>query len=427
MSKEVTIAVLGCGTVGTQVVRLLQERGSDLAARAGAPLRVNAIAVRNLETKREDFIDRALLTTDAHAAATGADVVVELIGGIEPARTLVLAALESGATVVTGNKALLAAHGPELYEAAARTGSDLYYEAAVAGAVPVVYAIRESLAGDRISKILGIVNGTTNYILDEMTTKGLSFEDALAAAQELGYAEADPTADVDGHDAAAKAAILSSLAFHTRVSGADVPVQGIRSVTAADIAQAKADGYVIKLLAAAERVGDHYDVRVEPRLVPVGHPLASVDGAFNAVVIEAEAAGRLMFYGRGAGGAPTASAVLGDVVAAASHKVHGGNAPAELAYAELTKLPVAQVRAAVAISLELADKPGQLAAVAAKFADHGISIERVQQRAAEDSSEFTTLNITTHAAPRQALDAALADLAGVVERVKSVLTVEGSN
>lgn len=427
MSKEVTIAVLGCGTVGTQVVRLLQERGSDLAARAGAPLRVNAIAVRNLETKREDFIDRALLTTDAHAAATSADVVVELIGGIEPARTLVLAALESGATVVTGNKALLAAHGPELYEAAARTGSDLYYEAAVAGAVPVVYAIRESLAGDRIAKILGIVNGTTNYILDEMTTKGLSFEDALSTAQELGYAEADPTADVDGHDAAAKAAILSSLAFHTRVSGADVPVQGIRNITAADIAQAKADGYVIKLLAAAERVGDHYDVRVEPRLVPVGHPLASVDGAFNAVVIEAEAAGRLMFYGRGAGGAPTASAVLGDVVAAASHKVHGGNAPAELAYAELTKLPVDQVRAAVAISLELADKPGQLAAVAAKFADHGISIERVQQRAAEDSSEFTTLNITTHAAPRQALDAALADLAGVVERVKSVLTVEGSN
>lgn len=427
MSKEVTIAVLGCGTVGTQVVRLLQERGSDLAARAGAPLRVNAIAVRNLETKREGFIDRALLTTDAHAAATGADVVVELIGGIEPARTLVLAALESGATVVTGNKALLAAHGPELYEAAARTGSDLYYEAAVAGAVPVVYAIRESLAGDRIAKILGIVNGTTNYILDEMTTKGLSFEDALSTAQELGYAEADPTADVDGHDAAAKAAILSSLAFHTRVSGADVPVQGIRNITAADIAQAKADGYVIKLLAAAERVGDHYDVRVEPRLVPVGHPLASVDGAFNAVVIEAEAAGRLMFYGRGAGGAPTASAVLGDVVAAASHKVHGGNAPAELAYAELTKLPVDQVRAAVAISLELADKPGQLAAVAAKFADHGISIERVQQRAAEDSSEFTTLNITTHAAPRQALDAALADLAGVVERVKSVLTVEGSN
>ncbi|WP_371164359.1 homoserine dehydrogenase [Buchananella felis] len=427
MSKEVTIAVLGCGTVGTQVVRLLQERGSDLAARAGAPLRVNAIAVRNLETKREGFIDRALLTTDAHAAATGADVVVELIGGIEPARTLVLAALESGATVVTGNKALLAAHGPELYEAAARTGSDLYYEAAVAGAVPVVYAIRESLAGDRIAKILGIVNGTTNYILDEMATKGLSFEDALSTAQELGYAEADPTADVDGHDAAAKAAILSSLAFHTRVSGADVPVQGIRNITAADIAQAKADGYVIKLLAAAERVGDHYDVRVEPRLVPVGHPLASVDGAFNAVVIEAEAAGRLMFYGRGAGGAPTASAVLGDVVAAASHKVHGGNAPAELAYAELTKLPVDQVRAAVAISLELADKPGQLAAVAAKFADHGISIERVQQRAAEDSSEFTTLNITTHAAPRQALDAALADLAGVVERVKSVLTVEGSN
>ncbi|MDO4718886.1 MAG: homoserine dehydrogenase, partial [Propionibacteriaceae bacterium] len=404
---EVSLAVLGAGTVGTQVLRLLGQRADDLAARAGAQLVVKAVAVRNLATPRPDFIDPELLTTDARAAITGVDIVVELIGGIEPARSLVLAALAQGSTVVTGNKALLAAHGPELYEAAAASGADLYYEAAVAGAV------------DRITKILGIVNGTTNYILDEMTTKGLDFQAALAAAQELGYAEADPTADVDGHDAAAKAAILASLAFHTRVAGQDVPVTGIRHITAADIAQAHADGYVIKLLASAERHGDGYDVRVEPRLVPLTHPLASVSGAFNAVVVESEAAGRLMFYGQGAGGAPTASAVLGDVVAAASHKVLGGNAPAELAYADLAPLPPSRVRARRCLTIELCDRPGQLAAVANILAAHDISIDRVHQRplAAQDGEPRAAVTIMTKAATRAALDAAVTELGSLAARI----------
>ncbi|MDO5081064.1 homoserine dehydrogenase [Buchananella hordeovulneris] len=426
---EVSLAVLGAGTVGTQVLRLLGQRADDLAARAGAQLVVKAVAVRNLATPRPDFIDPALLTTDARAAMAGVDIVVELIGGIEPARSLVLAALAQGSTVVTGNKALLAAHGPELYEAAAASGADLYYEAAVAGAVPVVYAIRESLAGDRITKILGIVNGTTNYILDEMTTKGLDFQEALATAQQLGYAEADPTADVDGHDAAAKAAILSSLAFHTRVASKDVPVTGIRHITAADIAQARADGYVIKLLASAERHADGYDVRVEPRLVPLVHPLASVSGAFNAVVVESEAAGRLMFYGQGAGGAPTASAVLGDVVAAASHKVRGGNAPAELAYADLAALPPSRVRARRCLTIELCDQPGQLAAVANILAGHDISIDRVHQRplAAQEGQPRAAVTIMTKAATRAALDAAVTELGSLAVRIINVLTVEGND
>lgn len=426
---EVSLAVLGAGTVGTQVLRLLGQRADDLAARAGAQLAVKAVAVRDLTTPRPDFIDPALLTTDAQAAMTGVDIVVELIGGIEPARSLVLTALAQGSTVVTGNKALLAAHGPELYEAAAASGADLYYEAAVAGAVPVVYAIRESLAGDRITKILGIVNGTTNYILDEMTTKGLDFQEALATAQQLGYAEADPTADVDGHDAAAKAAILASLAFHTRVAGKDVPVTGIRHITAADIAQAHADGYVIKLLASAERHTDGYDVRVEPRLVPLAHPLASVSGAFNAVVVESEAAGRLMFYGQGAGGAPTASAVLGDVVAAASHKVRGGNAPAELAYAGLAPLPPSRVRARRCLTIELCDRPGQLAAVANILAGHDISIDRVHQQplAAQGGQPRAAVTIMTKAATRAALDAAVTELGSLAARIINVLTVEGND
>mgnify|MGYP000394246622 FL=1 len=246
--------------------------------------------------------------------ATSNDLVIELIGGIEPARTLILAAFKAGASVITGNKALIAAHGPELYAAAEAADTDFYYEAAVAGAIPVVYALRESMAGDRVTSVLGIVNGTTNYILDEMSAKGLSFEEALACAQELGYAEADPTADVDGLDAAAKAAIIASLAFHTRVGLDDVTVEGIRSITARDIREAHASGCEIKLLAIAQRRDDDHargiSVRVHPALVPADHPLASVHGAFNAVLVEAESAGRLMFYGQGAGGAPTASAVL---------------------------------------------------------------------------------------------------------------------
>ena len=329
---ELTVGILGAGTVGSQVIRILESSSADFAQRSGAGLSIGAVLVRDPAAPRDVEIDPALLTTDPAAAIDGMDLVVELIGGIEPARTLVLRALRQGTSVVTGNKALLAAHGPELYEAAAASGADLYYEAAVAGAVPVVYGLRESLAGDRITKVMGIVNGTTNFILDAMDSQGLGYADALAEAQRLGYAEADPTADVEGLDAAAKCSILASLAFHTRVGIDDVEVEGITRVTSEDMAQARREGRVIKLLAIAERrTGDDghegVSMRVHPAQIPADHPLASVDGAFNAIVVEGEAAGRLMFYGQGAGGAPTASAVLSDVVAAAHHRAYGGHAP----------------------------------------------------------------------------------------------------
>ncbi|WP_205739826.1 homoserine dehydrogenase [Georgenia sp. SYP-B2076] len=425
----VRIALLGCGTVGSQVVRLLQEHADDLAARAGARLELAGIAVRDTAAERSPWVPRELLTDDAASLVRTADVVIELIGGIEPVRPLVLAALESGATVVTGNKALLAAHGPELHAAAERSGADLYYEAAVAGAVPVVYGLRESLAGDNVNAVLGIVNGTTNFILDEMATRGLSFDDALALAQERGFAEADPTADVDGHDAAAKAAILASLAFHTRVSIDDVPVTGIRAITAEDMAEARESGHVIKLLAVARRLADDgtrgISVRVYPALVPTSHPLAAVHGAFNAVLVEAASAGTLMFYGQGAGGAPTASAVLGDVVAAASHKVHGGNAPRESVYAALPLLTPEQTPARTQVQLRLADKPGTLAKVAGVYGEQGVSIESVRQTGASDGDARIT--IISHLATEAALERTVAKLSEEprVREVVSVMRVEG--
>ena len=424
------VGVLGSGTVGTQVVRLLLEQADDFAARSGARLEVTGVAVRNLDAPRDPSVPRALLTDDVTAVATGNDIVIELIGGIEPARTLTLAAFKSGASVVTGNKALIAAHGPELYDAAAAAGTDFYYEAAVAGAIPVVYALRESMAGDRVTSVLGIVNGTTNYILDEMSAKGLSFEEALACAQELGYAEADPTADVDGLDAAAKAAIIASLAFHTRVGLSDVQVEGIRDVTADDIREAHASGCEIKLLAIAQCRDDAHargvSVRVHPSLVPAANPLASVHGAFNAVLIEAESAGRLMFYGQGAGGAPTASAVLSDVVAAAFHRVNGGQAPRESNYADLPILGPASAVTRYQVQLRVDDQPGSLAIVAGVFADNEVSINSVRQSAYVGGRD-AIVTIVTHPAGVFHLDAAvdaLRDEARVPE-VVSVRRVEG--
>ena len=428
------VGVLGSGTVGTQVVRLLLEQADDFAARSGARMEITGIAVRNLDAPRDPAVPRELLTDDATAVATGNDLVVELIGGIEPARTLILAAFKAGASVITGNKALIAAHGPELYDAAAAAGTDFYYEAAVAGAVPVVYALRESMAGDRVTSVLGIVNGTTNYILDEMSTKGLSFDEVLATAQALGYAEADPTADVDGLDAAAKAAIIASLAFHTRVGLSDVQVEGIRSVTADDIREAHASGCELKLLAIAQRREDEHahgvSVRVHPALVPADHPLASVHGAYNAVLVEAESAGRLMFYGQGAGGAPTASAVLSDVVAAAAHRVHGGQAPRESSYAHL---PVLGPEAAVTryqIQLRADDAVGSLAAMASVFAENGVSINSVRQSAyvtADGSEDQAVVTFVTHPAPVFHLDAAVEGLRSSdrVAEVVSIQRVEG--
>ncbi len=425
------VAVLGAGTVGSQVIRLLTEQADDYAGRIGGPLEISAVVVRDVDAPRDTEIDRALLTTDAEAAIAEADVVVELIGGIEPARTFVLDALKQGKSVITGNKALLAAHGPELYEAAAKADTDLYYEAAVAGAIPVVYGLRESLAGDKISQVLGIVNGTTNFILDSMTTTGASYEDALAEAQALGFAEADPSADVDGLDAAAKCAILASLAFHTRVGIEDVAVEGITGVTAEDIAQATASGQCVKLLAIAERKalpdgGEGVSVRVHPALVPKSHPLSTVSGAFNAIVVEGEAAGRLMFYGQGAGGAPTASAVLSDLVAAASHRLHGGNAPRELVYADLPLLPADQAETEYQIRLEVKDTVGVLAQVAQLFADNQVSIRSVEQ--GEGAGGVTTLVIATHRAPEGAQRKVVSALEGApaVQGIQSILRREGS-
>ena len=432
--RTLTVGVLGAGTVGSQVIRLLTEQADDFAARSGARLEITGVAVRDVNAPRDFAVPQDLLTDDATAVATGNDLVVELIGGIEPARTLILAAFKAGASVITGNKALIAAHGPELYTAAAAAGTDFYYEAAVAGAIPVVYALRESMAGDRVTSVLGIVNGTTNYILDEMSTKGLSFETALATAQELGYAEADPTADVDGLDAAAKAAIIASLAFHTRVGLDDVSVEGIREVTADDIREAHASGCELKLLAIAQRRDDEHaqgvSVRVHPALVPNDHPLASVHGAYNAVLVEAESAGRLMFYGQGAGGAPTASAVLSDVVAAAAHRVHGGQAPRESSYASL---PVLGPEAAVTryqIQLRSDDAVGSLAAMASVFAENGVSINSVRQSAyvtADDSEDQAVVTFVTHPAPVFHLDAAVEGLrdSDRVAEVVSIQRVEG--
>ncbi|AZN29916.1 homoserine dehydrogenase [Flaviflexus salsibiostraticola] len=422
---SVKIALLGCGTVGTAVATMLQEQNGDFAERAGDTLELIGIAVRDLDAPRDPAIDRSLLTDDVDGLMAGADIVIELIGGIEPARTHVLNAIRGGATVVTGNKALLAAHGPEIYEAAAEADVDVYYEAAVAGAVPVVYGLRESLAGDRVESVLGIVNGTTNFILDEMETAGLSFDEALKKAQDLGFAEADPTADVDGHDAAAKIAILASLAFHTRVSIEDVPTTGIRAITAEDIAAAKRDGYAIKLLAIARRRDAGIELSVEPTLVPHDHPLAAVRGSFNSVVIEASGAGRLMFYGRGAGGAPTASAVLSDVVAGASHRVHGGRAPRELTYADLPILAREDSIASYRIDFAVEDRTGVLTRLSGAFADSGVSIAAVRQMQEEGGARLT---VTTHEARTADVDAALAAItsADYVKEVLQVMRVEGS-
>ncbi|NTW40553.1 MAG: homoserine dehydrogenase, partial [Cellulomonadaceae bacterium] len=337
-------------------------------------------------------------------------------------------AIEAGAAVVTANKALLGQDGPTLYAAADAAGVDLYFEAAVAGAIPLVRPVRESLAGDRVTRVLGIVNGTTNYVLDQMATTGLELDQAVKQAQELGYAEADPTADVEGYDAAAKAAILASLAFHTRVSVDDVHREGIMGVTAEDVAWARQTGHVIKLLAIAERTDAGVVARVHPALVPVGHPLAAVGGAFNAVFVEAEAAGELMFYGRGAGGAPTASAVLGDVVTVARHKVQGGKGPIESRYAELPVLPVGEAVTRYQVRLRVADRPGVLAGVAQVFADHAVSIEAVRQSGAVEGGGDADLLVVTHRAADSALSATVDALGGlpVVTQVLSVLRVEGA-
>ncbi len=425
--QTLRVALLGCGVVGTQVVRLLQEQADDLTARVGARLEIIGIAVRDTATQRDAVVDRALLTDNAQDLVERADIVIEVMGGIEPTRSLLLHAIKSGASVVTANKALLAEDGPTLYAAADKAGVDIYYEAAVAAAIPLVRPVRESLAGDRVQRVLGIVNGTTNYILDQMSSYGLDFDTALGQAQDLGYAEADPTADVGGLDAAAKAAILASLAFHTRVRMADVSVEGITNISADDVAWAAKTGHVIKLLAIAENAAEGISVRVHPALVPLTHPLAGVRGAFNAVFIEAEAAGELMFYGRGAGGAPTASAIMGDVVSVARHRVLGGKGPSESMYAQLPMAPADRAVTRYQFRLAVEDRPGVLAQVAQVVAANNVSIDSVRQPADSDAN-VAQLLISTHAAPEADLAATVAAISKLdpVQEVLSVLRVEGA-
>ena len=432
--RRLRVALLGAGAVGSQVAALLLKHGDELADRAGAALELVGIAVRDLDAPRETDLPRELFTTDAESLIIGADIVVELMGGIEPAKTYVLQAINSGADVVTANKALLATHGPEIFDAADQVGAQVYYEAAAAGAIPIIRPLRDSLAGDRVQRIMGIVNGTTNYILDRMDTEGADFGDVLAQAQALGYAEADPTADVEGYDAAQKAAILASLAFHTTVPLEAVHREGITAIDKVAIDAARHAGYVIKLLAVCERLTDEPEeaisVRVYPALIHRDHPLASVHGANNAVFVEAEAAGNLMFYGAGAGGVQTASAVLGDVVSAARRHIAGGIGVGESTRANLPIVPIGRVTTRYQIALEVDDRPGVLATVAGILSDGRVSIATVEQTVIDHPDlgvPVARLVIGTHKAREQDLSDTVDRLAasGVVERVVSVLRVEG--
>lgn len=430
--RPIRIALLGAGSVGSQVARLLIENRDELAQRVGADLELVGIAVRNLDSARNGNLPKELLTLDAEALIKAADIVIELIGGIEPAKSYITLALNSGADVITANKALIAAHGTELFDLAEQLGAQLYFEAAVGGAIPIIRPLRESLAGDKVNKVMGIVNGTTNFILDRMASTGATFEDALAEAQQLGYAEADPTADVEGFDAASKAAILASLAFHTEMPVESVYREGISQVTALQIETAREAGYAVKLLAICERVPaadgqpEGIVARVHPTLIPEDHPLAAVRGAYNAVFIEAESAGRLMFYGAGAGGPETASAVLGDLVGAAKRHLAGGPGLADSVHANLEIYPVQAVSTRFQITLQVNDLPGVLASVATVFAQHGVSVETVDQNAAGDNTG-ALLTIMTHEAGEGELEAVVEDLRGnaAVQKVNSVIRVEG--
>jgi homoserine dehydrogenase len=435
--KPVGVAVLGLGNVGSQVVRIIEESAEDLTARIGAPLVLRGIGVRRVADDRGVPVD--LLTNDIEKLVSrdDVDVVVEVMGPVEPARKAILSALEKGKSVVTANKALMAQSTGELAQAAEHAHVDLYFEAAVAGAIPVIRPLTQSLAGDTVLRVAGIVNGTTNYILSEMDSTGAEYSAALADASALGYAEADPTADVEGYDAAAKAAILASIAFHTRVTADDVYREGITKVTPADFATARALGCTIKLLSICERLTNdegqqRISARVYPALVPLTHPLAAVNGAFNAVVVEAEAAGRLMFYGQGAGGAPTASAVMGDLVMAARNRVQGGRGPRESKYAKLPISPIGFIPTRYYVSMNVADRPGVLSAVAAEFGKREVSIAEVRQEGVVDEGGQrcgARIVVVTHEATDAALSdtvAALADL-DVVQEVASVLRLEGTS
>jgi homoserine dehydrogenase len=424
--KPVRIGMLGCGVVGSSVARLLLADAAELSTRAGVKIELARIAVRTI--KPYEGINAALFTTDPFSIVNDPeiDLVIEVIGGIEPARELIMTAIENRKSVVTANKALLASHGAEMFTAAYAKGEDIYYEASVAGAIPIIRPMRDSLAGDFVTRLMGIVNGTTNYILTKMHEDNREFAEVLKEAQALGYAEADPTADVEGFDAAAKAAILSGLAFHTRVTVDDVYREGISKITLEDVNIAKSMDHVIKLLAIAELTpADEISVRVHPVMLHKSHPLASVRDAYNAVFVEAESAGSLMFYGRGAGGAPTASAILGDVVAVARHIALNSVGQRETDYADRDIAPIESTKTKFLIRLEVADKAGVLAAIATVFAKHGVSIQTVNQAGRNNDAEVT---IVTHLATEGELKATVASLTAMdmVNKISSVIRVEGA-
>ena len=424
--KTISIGMLGAGVVGSQVARLLQSDRQELSDRSGAELVLKRVGVRS-NTAREG-IDASMITSDLHSIVTDPDIniVIEVMGGIEPARTLILEAIKNKKSVITANKALLATHGHELFNAADAAKVDLYYEAAVAGAIPIIRSMRESLAGDQITRVMGIVNGTTNYILTKMHEEGRDFADVLKEAQALGYAEADPTADIEGFDAAAKVALLASLAFHSTVTIDEVYCEGISKISIEDINAAKAMNAVIKLLAIAEiTVKDEISVRVHPVMLPSSHPLASVRDAFNAIYVESEAAGELMFYGRGAGGAPTASAILGDLVAVTRHRAYSTVGYGESDYADLDIAPMSEVKSQFFVRLHVADISGVLASIAQTFASEGISIQTVRQAGMGKDAE---LIVVTHSATEAALTSCLSKLESmeIVTKVESAIRVEGA-
>jgi homoserine dehydrogenase len=426
VSETVRVGVLGCGNVGAALVDLIRTRADAIAARTGLRLEVARVAVRSTAKERLVDLSPSVVTHDAAEVVVdpGIDVVVEVIGGIEPARELTLAAIRAGKPVVTANKELLANVGSELFAAAEAAGVDLLFEAAVGGGIPFIRPLRESLAGERIDRVMGIVNGTTNYILTRMTEAGVSYGEALGEAQSLGYAERDPTADVEGHDAAAKAAIIASIAFGCRVVAGDVYNEGISAITTADIAYAAKMGYVIKLLAIAERTnGGDVGVRVHPAMVPADHPLASVRDSFNAMFVEGAAVGELMFYGRGAGGSPTASAVLGDLIDAAANRAKGSHASVG-ALGKARLRPIDEVSTAYYLNLDVVDRPGVLAAVAGAFGQHGVSIRTMEQEGLGDEARLVFI---THVAREADLQATIRELhhLDAVDRITSVLRVVG--
>jgi len=425
MQQPVRVGFLGCGNVGGALAQLLAADVEAIAERTGVRLEVSRVAVRDPGKARSvDFAD-GIVTGDAASVVTASDVdvVVEIIGGVEPARTLILDALKAGKPVVTANKELIAAVGGELFEAAATAGVDLLFEAAVAGGIPLIRPLRESLAGERIQRVMGIVNGTTNYILTRMAEEGASYEDALAEAQSLGYAEPDPTADVEGFDAAAKAAIVAGISFGVQVAPDDVYREGITGVTADDIAFAGQLGYTIKLLAVAELTTAGVAVRVHPTMLPSTHPLASVRESFNAVFIEGASVGELMLYGRGAGGRPTASALLGDLLDAA-HNLRAGGSGRTPVLARADIVPIADLSSQYYLRIDVADRPGVLAAVAGVFGQHGVSIRSMVQEGLGDEARLIFM---THTARERDVQATIDDLRHleVVDRIGTLLRVIG--